>query len=728
MINPEVKGTLAKLLATENLTVEHRKVTTAYFDVEKRVLCLPIWKTASNTVYDLLVGHEVGHALYTPNQGLDGVNKGFVNVLEDIRIEKMMKVTYPGLRKSFFQGYTELWKDDFFGVNEEDITKLPFIDRINLFYKGNPEIQFTEEEQVYVDRAANTKTFDDVLQLAEDLFGRAEDIEDNKMDMPLPSPEASPEMGGQGEGEVTPQSSQNEPTQEGDGADQSAESQPSQSDSDGYGNENAVITTNGVNSFGQEEYDETESITQEAFNQALETLIDDNAKEWVYLSLPTVDLSEVVIGHKEVQEDLNKHYILAERPELEGSYSNRTEKEAGEYKQYVGEQVQLMRNGYESYKKNAAKSVNYLVKQFEMKKSADDYKRQSTSRTGVIDTNSLYKYKLTDDIFKKITVVPDGKNHGLVMHIDWSGSMSNILLDTLKQTYNLVWFCRKAGIPFRVLAFQDSYHHSREENHGKQGDLNIHQSFKLLEFFNSKQNKQSLDKSMFLVWCQVWSMGGYNVQAHSKYGLGGTPLAEAVLCTRQIVDQMKREENIQKVNVVCLTDGEANPMAFNEWYEPGSEYYEPYMKRSSLCHQMGKVFYLRDPKTGFTKKISNSPYTTTKEIVGFHREITDYNWIGIRICSKSELGRAVRNNVDTVPADMDKKWKKEKFFSISKQAGFSESFYIPDRNLGAESEDLAVSQKGEVATKAELQRAFKKHMGSKMGNKTILNKFIEQIA
>ena len=400
MINPEVKGTLARLLATENLTVEHRKVTTAYFDVAKRVLCLPIWKTASNTVYDLLVGHEVGHALYTPNQGLDGVNKGFVNVLEDIRIEKMMKVTYPGLRKSFFQGYTELWKDDFFGVNDEDISKLPFIDRINLFYKGNPEIEFTEEEQVYVDRAANTKTFEDVLQLAEDLFGRAEDIEDNKMDMPLSSPDAAPpEMGGQGEGEVTPQSSQSEADEEGDNAGDSMEGQPSQSDSDGYGNENAKITTNGVNSFGQEDYDETESITQEAFNQALETLIDDNAKEWVYLSLPTVDLSEVVVGHKEVQEDLSKHFILAERPELEGPYSNRTEKEASEYKQYVGEQVQLMRNGYEKYKKNAAKSVNYLVKQFEMKKSADDYKRQSTSRTGVIDTNSLYKYKLTDDIF-----------------------------------------------------------------------------------------------------------------------------------------------------------------------------------------------------------------------------------------------------------------------------------------------------------------------------------------
>ena len=95
------------------------------------------------------------------------------------------------------------------------------------------------------------------------------------------------------------------------------------------------------------------------------------------------------------------------------------------------------------FKKQSQKEVNYLVKQFEMKKSADQYKRQATSKTGVINTNSLYKYKLTDDIFKRITTVPDGKNHGLVFHIDWSGSMTHVLLDTIKQTFNLVWFCEK---------------------------------------------------------------------------------------------------------------------------------------------------------------------------------------------------------------------------------------------------------------------------------------------
>ena len=65
-INYEVKGQLAKLLATEDLIIENRKVDTAMFDVERRVLTLPMWEKASASVYDLLVGHEVGHALYTP--------------------------------------------------------------------------------------------------------------------------------------------------------------------------------------------------------------------------------------------------------------------------------------------------------------------------------------------------------------------------------------------------------------------------------------------------------------------------------------------------------------------------------------------------------------------------------------------------------------------------------------------------------------------------------------
>ena len=723
-VNQEVKGTLAKLLATENLTVEHRKVTTASFDVNNRVLILPIWKTASNTVYDLLVGHEVGHALYTPNKPHDG-DRGFVNVLEDVRIEKLMKRTYPGLRKSFFDGYHELNRDDFFGVNHEDLTKIPFIDRINLWFKGNANIRFSPEEQVWVDRAAKTETFDEVVQLAIDLYGRAEKIEDDKED--AESSDTAPSMGDLGDLRDMDVEWDMQPSEKGD--EQQQQQQQISMDSDQP--HSPVGTPEATPSSGQKgsedsDFDETESITQTAFDQALETLIDDNAKEWKYLTLPEVKVEDYIVSHKEIHDDLKEHFFNPRQERVV------TEEERTEFLDHMAQYNEYVVRKYNRFKKSANKEVNYLVKQFEMKKSADQYKRQATSKTGVINTNSLYKYKLTDDIFKRITTVPDGKNHGLVFHIDWSGSMTHVLLDTIKQTFNLVWFCRKAGIPFRVLAFQDVYFRAHSDDgyaRFKAGDLYINDSFKMLELLSSQQNAKSLDESMKVIFMQVFAMGGYRVNSCQKYTLGGTPLAEAIMCTRQLVDKMKKVENVQKVNVVCLTDGEANPMSYiseeDRWNDGNIE-----KVTRSIAHACASVFFLRDKKTGYTRKIDTHPYCTTKEIVSFFREITDYNWIGIRLCSKGDLTRTLRyNDVQGVDYNvLDKTWKKERYFSISNACGFSEQIYMPDRNIGESSEEIEVKAKGEVATKAELQRAFKKHMGSKTSNKTVLNKFIEQIA
>ena len=723
-VNQEVKGTLAKLLATENLTVEHRKVTTASFDVNNRVLILPIWKTASNTVYDLLVGHEVGHALYTPNKPHDG-DRGFVNVLEDVRIEKLMKRTYPGLRKSFFDGYHELNRDDFFGVNHEDLTKIPFIDRINLWFKGNANIRFSPEEQVWVDRAAKTETFDEVVQLAIDLYGRAEKIEDDKED--AESSDTAPSMGDLGDLRDMDVEWDMQPSEKGD--EQQQQQQQISMDSDQP--HAPVGTPEATPSSGQKgsedsDFDETESITQTAFDQALETLIDDNAKEWKYLTLPEVKVEDYIVSHKEIHDDLKEHFFNPRQERVV------TEEERTEFLDHMAQYNEYVVRKYNRFKKSANKEVNYLVKQFEMKKSADQYKRQATSKTGVINTNSLYKYKLTDDIFKRITTVPDGKNHGLVFHIDWSGSMTHVLLDTIKQTFNLVWFCRKAGIPFRVLAFQDVYFRAHSDDgyaRFKAGDLYINDSFKMLELLSSQQNAKSLDESMKVIFMQVFAMGGYRVNSCQKYTLGGTPLAEAIMCTRQLVDKMKKVENVQKVNVVCLTDGEANPISYiseeDRWNDGNIE-----KVTRSIAHACASVFFLRDKKTGYTRKIDTHPYCTTKEIVSFFREITDYNWIGIRLCSKGDLTRTLRyNDVQGIDYNvLDKTWKKERYFSISNACGFSEQIYMPDRNIGESSEEIEVKAKGEVATKAELQRAFKKHMGSKTSNKTVLNKFIEQIA
>ena len=194
MSSQEIKGNLARLLATENLIVEHRRVATASFDVDRRVLTLPNWDKASSTVYDMLVGHEVGHALFTPNKDWRDVvdcPKDFVNVIEDARIEKLMKRKYPGLRKSFAGGYKELNEADFFSIDGEDFNTFSLIDRINLHFKigASAMVPFSIEEQLFVARTDVAETFEEVLQIAIDVFNfskqeQEEEQEETPQEMP----------------------------------------------------------------------------------------------------------------------------------------------------------------------------------------------------------------------------------------------------------------------------------------------------------------------------------------------------------------------------------------------------------------------------------------------------------------------------------------------------------------------------------------------------------------
>ena len=173
MQNQEVKGNLAKLLATENLIVEHRVVETASFDVDRRVLLLPIWDV-SNTVYNMLVGHEVGHALFTPNTDWADipVPKSYINITEDARIEKLMKRKFPGLAKDFFKGYSQLNDQDFFGIGDMEIEKQNLIDRIHLPYKVGSYaiIPFTDAEIPLRDATGETETFEEALEVAEAIY------------------------------------------------------------------------------------------------------------------------------------------------------------------------------------------------------------------------------------------------------------------------------------------------------------------------------------------------------------------------------------------------------------------------------------------------------------------------------------------------------------------------------------------------------------------------------
>ena len=174
LVKHEIKSQLAKLLATEDLIVEHRKTDTAQFNVHTRVLTLPNWERASNNIYDSLVAHEVGHALYTPDQWdwMGKVPQTFVNIVEDARIEKLMKRRYAGLAKTFYNGYNELNDKDFFEIDGQDISDLNLADRTNLYFKIGSfiNVSFSIPEKEIINLIANVETFTDTLTAAEALY------------------------------------------------------------------------------------------------------------------------------------------------------------------------------------------------------------------------------------------------------------------------------------------------------------------------------------------------------------------------------------------------------------------------------------------------------------------------------------------------------------------------------------------------------------------------------
>ena len=176
-VNLDVKGYLAKLIATENIIIQHNKVKTASFDVKNRVLTLPIFKEQKGDVYDMLIAHECAHALWTPYEEWQGINddelRSYVNVIEDTRIDKLIQAKYPGVVKNYMNGFDILEKQNFFGFSGKDINKdFMIIDKINLRSKSLNRLpfMFAPKDNEWLAKVDAVKTFDDVVALAKEML------------------------------------------------------------------------------------------------------------------------------------------------------------------------------------------------------------------------------------------------------------------------------------------------------------------------------------------------------------------------------------------------------------------------------------------------------------------------------------------------------------------------------------------------------------------------------
>ncbi len=717
-VNLEIKGSLAKCLATENLTIEHKKVPTACFDVNQRVLTLPLWDKASATVYDLLVGHEVGHALFTDNIDwtidYSDVPKDFINVIEDARVERLMKKKYPGLSKTFYNGYNELNKDDFFSTRDENLDKLSFIDRINLYFKIGAfhNISFSDEENEFLTRISKLETFKEVLDISREIVKFVKYKKKESYVIPQ-----VPQSQGQSEGEVN--NSQN--TQQ-DGSGESGEDsmdleqesqQSSTTEGESQGEESVSMDQQAPTGGGGEpsreqsenKVDELESRTSQSFDQKSQDLTDKYSQETVYVEIPKVYLENIIIPNSYIHEKANEYY--------------------SGYCQSICASVD---SNFYKYKSSALKEVNYLVKEFECKKSADQYARSSVARTGVLDTQKLHTYKYNEDLFKKVSVIPDGKNHGLIFILDWSGSMQQFILDAYKQLLNLVWFCKKVNIPFEVYAFtlELRAYVEIQPNHPaiiekKDNVIAPENSFRLMNILTSKVNAAEMEKQMKNIWrcCSSFQNGIIGSPYHMD--LSGSPLGDTMIALHELVPYFQKENKLQKVNVVFLTDGEGyvNKVVKTKRTYANEEYFglSQYAKTTLRNRKTGRVYaayaYGNFPQYGKVLLSSLKDKFPSVNFINFrivpNREFhTCYSWYGHKTDSYEKV-KAL--------------YKKNQFVTFT-DTGFDQFNVIPSSALSQE-ETFEVK---EGASNAKIKSAFIKMLNKKKTNKKLLSSFVDLIS
>jgi hypothetical protein len=793
-VNIDAINMLAKLLANENLDVVHNPAaSTAMFQPKTRTLVLPAWSGIPKLIYVLFSAHEIGHALWTPQNGfshpsIPDAYKGkdgfmsLLNVTEDARIEKRVKRKYPGLRNDFMDGYKKLFNAGFFGVDVEDIALLNLADRINIRMKlgswVDAHVPFHDDiEQGFLDRAHGLESFVDAVDLAVDLYEHmsnddANDDDDSGSDDGQNQEDDSSEMSlDNSDGETITQdddvdSSASSTDSDGDGdsdedssgsgdtdsddsidSDDSGDSGSGESSDEEKDSSGSITEGSGAGAGSDDSSFDPGSKTDEAGRMNSDSLRDANALEPLRLNAPIgrIDPSTIVD---------DTHKIL-------GEFRDMVEQRIGNsdirYSFYNDLSIECKK-----YVTKCKPVVSYLAKEFEMKKAADEHRRSSVSRSGVLNVNKLHSHKYNEDVFLRKAIMPDAKNHGLVMFIDFSGSMSYNMEATLEQLINLVLFCKRVSIPFEVYGFNDystvswgqRIQGSVDFPKYKKGDVVLH-DFRLRQYVTDKLNARDFKSALEYLFYLKKYYGSDNPRYfgmqvnESTYSihtvpdadnLGSTPLNNAIVVGIDVVNNFRKSRGVQVCNVVFLTDGASNGM--QTYFDPSDPSARPDGTVSIRSQSYDKNVYLADEKTKENYSFSTSyrgygyeEYDSTGFLLRMMKNACDVNIAGFFILpshgakAKQEIRTLLygQENVSEVTDSIYDDVRKDGVGVVTK-AGYDVLFAIKGGKNLKTSEESVLGGLPDDATVAQIRSAFKKGSKNKLKSRVLLTKFVDLIA
>ena len=719
------KSQLAKLLATENIEVQENAVKTASFDVKDRILTIPIFKEEekSKHIYDMLVGHEVSHALHTPSDSWMKMKdrtdefRSFVNVIEDARIDKLIQKKYPGLTKDYLLGFKKMYKDNFFGTKNRSLSDYALIDKINLYFKSSKtlDFNFNNKEKHFVNLVDNCKTFDDVQKLAEDILGYCK--EELKKQPKLKKTYTLKKVKGDDKQKGDNQDSDSDNTSDSndkksaddklqDFLDKQVPDEKQSTPTDKK--EDSKDSETGSLGNGADGDVKIISITNQNYDEAIQKQVDGDASSRAYVELPKVNIKNLIIPYKEYIKDFAKENAKMDSRDREGL--NHAKKET------------------EKFLNESSNVVNYLVKEFEMKKNAKLHARSTISKTGIIDPLKLHSYKFAEDIFKKISSIPNQKNHGMVFLLDWSGSMQRHIMPTTEQLLNLIMFCRKINIPFSVYKFVNnsefelsglSRREGKYKNHPAAPFVlndktpNCDQQTRLVQLFTHKQSKSDFKRSAENIYRSAMSFGDYynwrnpdHIRVPScpgKYYMSSTPLNESLIAMDTILAKFKKDYKTDKVALVTLTDGSANHISTNS----GSEMMIKLGNKYKKCE-----YRFRDEKKDLTH-----------HLLEYLKKKYQLQTIGFFLVKKYNELRYTFNVPYAKEALAKRMFTRDKFIA-DYSTGYDVYFYVKSDTKVANK----VFEDKDTTNKRLLKKMFMSGMKKRLNSRGLLQNFIKRIA
>jgi len=743
-VNIESKSQLAKLFATENLSVEHNNVKTASFDLENRIVTLPIFKKPSGDVYDMLTAHECSHALHTPLKAWskleDPKYRAYVNVIEDTRIDKLIQKKYPGIVRNYVNAFEILTKDNFFGLKGKNInTDLMLIDKINMYYKSSKKLQFkfTKEEQSWVNKIDSIKTFTDVLKIAKELYGWQEKQLEQLAKLPdfdnhPLSKNYKLDKNGKSTIQITvkTESDNNNPSDS-----KSEESKDKQEGNSSVGNpygaggENIKVDT------------ALTCITDQNFEQSKDKLLD-KTKTYRYATLPEPNFKNALVPYEQFLKDMRDNVSDYCSGKINNGNSN-----TDMYKMYWN----WIKQDFLKFKKDNTKTVMYLVKEFEMKKAATAHKRATTDKTGVIDSLKLKNYKFSDDIFKRLTVLPNSKNHGMVMLLDWSGSMCDLMNKTVHQLCNLVWFCQKINIPFEVYLFKDvmdKKDNTKEYFKFKNGNMWADKSH-LVNVASHRMKKTVLHESLLYLYMMANYFNrsyiytrdeieykGYPIPVNQEYHLTSTPLNEAIIMCNKLIPLFQLKYKVEKLSFITLTDGESNgdSASYNiDNTKPNNKLHIDKWDSQTIIKDGKKRYTTERSYTGRHYDSYRSCVTSTLlKVLQSKYNVTTIGFYLSKRVNKNGFSQFVDEYISANGKlsynsnfeKLRKQFLKDKVIEIPK-AGYNSYYVVNAKDMNIENADLSAINSGNTTN--EIRKIFTKSMKNRLYSRVLLNKFIEQI-